>query len=34
MRFSYVKSEAKWEKNKRKLLKEMPLKVAEYENTD
>ena len=32
--FFKVKSEAKWEKNKSKLLKEIPLKVAEYENAD
>ena len=32
LQFSYVKLRAKWEENEAKLLKEMPLKVVEYEN--
>ena len=32
LQFSKVKSRAKWEENEAKLLKEMPLKVVEYEN--
>ena len=30
--FSYERSGAKWKENEAKLLKEVPLKVAEYEN--
>ena len=32
LQFSEVKLRAKWEENEAKLLKEMPLKVVEYEN--
>ena len=32
LQFSQVKSGAKWEENEAKLLKEMHLKVVEYEN--